>query len=77
VALLAQAKRKPALALQLRSSVVTTPASSASEERGDSLPPKLGVSATRSVHGAHARPSPAVPTGQAPQVDADAHATPV
>lgn len=78
VAFVCQLNKKPPVTLQVSpSSGLATPESVASAERALELPAKLVVKATRSEHVAQPRPSPAMPVGQAPQVDALAQDTPV
>ncbi len=73
-----QLKVKPPETLLLASCALTTPANRiASEALADAPPEKLGVMVTRSVHGEHVTPSPAMPTGHASHAVALAHATPL
>jgi hypothetical protein len=55
---------------------LTTAASATSAEREVDDPLNEGVMVTRRSHGVQLRPSPAMPTGQGPQVDAVVHCTP-
>jgi hypothetical protein len=77
VALVCQVNVKPPATLHLSPSTgVTEPPNEVSAERAVELPAKPGVTSICSMHRAQVRPSPAMPTGQGPQLEVVAHDTP-